>query len=213
MCFSKETSLVTWFVVTLASISLYQKRTNNSKWMAIFIIVFSTVQLLEGILWYSIENNHKTLNKYITQCLLMVLWMEPISLTIGGILYSRGYDLKPLYILLLLLIGVLCYSVSRIIDDGHNFETTVGENGHLVWDKNGKFIEGDSVYGKYIFCLYLLGMMFAFLYMKPSKVAIPLFLTGFITYHMNDLRYKTGEFSSMWCFTATILVFISHCIL
>lgn len=109
---------------------------------------------------------------------------------------------------LLVMLGIytllVLYSVYRALTE--NFYTTIGPNGHFIWNtESGKdFVtNGIGVIG----ILYIVGLLLGLLWALPTT--LPLFVIGLITLFVSRARTGTGEFASYWCYVAVAYSFVA----
>jgi len=110
MCINKEISLVAWVVATALSVYLWQRNKNYDRWNASFIVTFSTIQLLEAGLWYSLENNYNT--SMLTKIVLIALWMQPFIQSYAGYRQTNQTALLCLSVIFGL---ILLWTITRIL--------------------------------------------------------------------------------------------------
>ena len=207
MCFSKESSLITWIVAYCIGFVVLQKGTKDSTWKALFLLTFSLIQLLEAIAWYSIETDNKSLNSNITKIILLALWMQPIVNILCAInLGNTGSFNKIFKYYAIPLFLMLIYALYRIFFTNEQFETIVGPTGHLVW-KSEHGIPGKLNSGNIVFAimpvLYFVGLTFPLYFMEKNAGPLIIMITTVVWSLYN--YYKTKEFSSMWCFSAAAM--------
>jgi len=191
MCYSKETSFAAWGVSLLISIFLYKRNNNYDRWNAAFILTFTTIQLLEGGVWFSIEKGNSVLNCTLTKLIFIALFLQPLVQTYLGAQYTGSsilYTATLVYVILLLWACLRMFSGKE--------QSTVGENGHLVWSSLENMNGVISI-------LYLGGLLVPLLFMENNK-GIPLVIIGLLTALYSYIKTDFKEFSSMWCFTAVI---------
>lgn len=197
MCFSFESSIIAWVIAFCISLYLFNRNRKYDRWNALFIFTFTLIQLIEAGLW---SNKNSNLDSTYIALIILVLSLQPLAQTYGGWLYTRNNILK---MLLYIYIAIVIYSLIRIGDKNNEMYSTVGKNGHLVWNVKNKGknvpILGNSIVG----ILYLFGLFFPLLYQNPYN-GIPLLLVGILTAFYSFSRSSTKEFGSLWCFTAVI---------
>jgi hypothetical protein len=211
MCFNKETSFFTWIVAFTIGVVLLIK---GSFWKGLFLLTFSVIQLLEAIVWLSIENGDNSLNSNTTKIILLALWLQPIVNVLCAIRFGMcsaqtplGESLrcaaKQLFIYLLgALILTFVYSLYRVFSD-EKFKTHIGPTGHLIWTNNNNLFSSNPVTSNILGTLYIIGLCVPLIFMQHAFG--PLLVMG-VTVLWSFFNYwKTKEFSSMWCFSAASL--------
>lgn len=196
MCYNFDISLNTWFFVLFLCIYMILNYQQYTLWIPIFTLIYTQIQLLEAILWANIKNleiNEKT-TKYISY----LLWAQPLANFILAYNYSKNVDLIK-YIIIYSFINIYNYTSAQ----SDTFISTIGENGHLVWNRINNS-HNISILGNNLFnIIYLYGMLVPFLYMDSNEKYIPLSI-GILTFFNTITKYNK-EFGSMWCYHATIL--------
>lgn len=191
MCMSAETSLATWtLAVVVAGYILCQTDSYAAKWISYLIIAFTLIQLLEGLIWLSKEPKTRNI---LTRLVLVALMLQPLVNTwLAGMKYiAFGYLL------------LFMYTIHYSFRDERSWDSIPGENGHLVWKKGDQMIFDEM---KFIGVAYLLGVTVPMMFIPgPAKwLVLPITIgTGLWSYYNYD---RSGEFSSMWCLSAALLV-------
>lgn len=207
MCISKEVSIVAWVTAFLISIFLWKRNKNYDRWNAAFILTFSAIQLLEAGLWLSIEKENLKMNTTLTKIVLIALWMQPFVQSYSGFLNTGKI---PLLLLSIVFAIIIVWALSRIfINPTSKFFSSVGEDGHLVWNSSenrklysgGEFLSGGC---GLLNILYLIGLFIPLLFMVPLSTGLFLMAIGIGTYTWAQTQTTTDEFGSMWCLVAVI---------
>ena len=215
MCYSLKSSIKSWIVSFILCLIILcnQNISNSFTWIALFILTFTQIQIMESIIWGNldkgkdVEQNSTNDNQFITYMILFMLLLQPIVNSGLAYKYSTSPNSSILLVMFMVFIGIIIYEFFTSLND--KFETTIGENGHLVWNryKNTEINKykkisffGEAHKGKIISILYLLGLFVPFLFMDGAIKVIPL-LFGSATFLYSYKNYK-DEFSSMWCFTS-----------
>ena len=181
MCFSFEVSIGTFLVSWGISIYLLNKGLNiKQKQNIIFLMIFSSIQLADAILWY---NGMKKNNiNYITTSFIIPLIL---SLQILYNVYIRNNNKNPLITLIVFL--VIIYMFYRF-------------NGYSESLCNNKL--SSPVWGSKELTLWEL-VLFSILTLYPinhqTKDRMILLLTGIIAIMIG------GAYGSLWCAIANII--------
>lgn len=199
MCFNKESSFFTWLVAFIIGIVLLQK---GAYWKALFLLTFSLIQLLEAIIWFSIENKNYSLNSNTTKLVLIALWLQPIVNCVCAFHFGHVGYFKYLLIGLLL---VFLNSLYRIFSSEH-FESIVGPTGHLVWTSKRNKIYNSFLGPEPSNILYFVALCLPIFYMQNNIG--PLIVMGTTVSWSYYNYWTTREFSSMWCFSAASLAIV-----
>jgi len=203
MCFDIQSSLLAWSLTYSISIYLYFRNQNFDRWNAVFIMTFSTIQLLEAGIWYSIGENKKTINETLTKLILITLMLQPLAQSYMGYLYAQKFILA---VLSSIIAGVLIWSIIRIVRaTPGQFITNTGPRGHLIWSdsKSPNFLGG-----WWIALLYLIGLFVPLFFMSGGK-GVALLMIGVVTAIFSLMVASKEEFSSYWCYTTVIYAMVA----
>ena len=186
MCYSVESSLTAWAVSVAIACYLWYRDNGYDRWNASFIWTFSIVQLWEAGLW---ATNKDIFVKLIT----VSLALQPLIQTFGAWQVTRENILKPVIAFYSL---VLLYAIYRSLVD--QFSSSIGPNGHLVWETDrGTILGGDF---PILNIVYIVGLFWGLFWGLPKT--IPLIVIGAGTLLWSLSRVATGEIASYWCFIA-----------
>jgi hypothetical protein len=224
MCWNKEVSLVTFIVVIIIVIILYNRNVGSDRHLAIFSAIVVTIQLLEFFAWLSIEKGDKNMNSLITRMILIVLWLQPLINTIMAYndvnrdgSKNKGEEVnhkwkKTILIICLFIFGVLAIN-GIITSTKGEFSSKPGPGCHLMWKRkiNGKTnpgsFQGNS---KYHALIYLIGLILPLLLMKPFIKAFSLVALGLILLVVSKFMSSWKESSSWWCWIAFVFVIAAY---
>ena len=191
MCFNKETSIGAWLISLVLAFYLYIRNKNYDRWNAGFIVTFTTIQLLEAGIWFSLETHNSNLGNIFTKCVLVVLLLQPLVQTYLGYEFTHAYIL---YVMSFVYLGLVVWAIYKVTTITAHSE--IGVNGHLVWSVS-KYMNG------IVGVLYIAGLFLPLFFMDNYK-GIPLVVVGVITALYSLIKTNMKEFSSYWCFTAVI---------
>ena len=198
MCYSFESSIKAWIITFILCTYMLANPDKYNNWIPLIILTFTQIQIMEAIIWTSMDKNQEV-NKKTTKILFFMLWLQPLLNSLIG--YKNTHNNILLYATFFYTL-ILVYLHQTSIND--KFISTIGPNGHLVWnrfDQNNNKIEFFK--NKLLIPLYLSGLLFPFFYIKGNIKYIPISV-GIGTFIYNLYKYES-EFSSMWCYTATLL--------
>ncbi len=206
MCWSPSVSFITWSVVLVAAGGLLlQPSSPDDKWVAIFALCFTLIQLLEGGIWTSIDSRATAWIAGLTAVVLVALWSQPLVQTYLGWRTTGSAWLKYGTVVFL---ATFVYAIYRALTE--TFTTTVGPNGHLVWVSrdNRSFLSGGV---PVLTVAYLAGLLVPLLFMKSTRLKYALLTYGLATLGYSMWNYtKTEEMSTMWCWLACGYVLIPY---
>jgi hypothetical protein len=193
MCFDADSSILAWTISYAAAYYLFYRNRRYDRWNAAFIIVFSTIQILEAGVW---STKNQDINELLTKLILLALLLQPLAQTYFGYRYTSS---NILFVGTIVFFVLLCWGLWQVYSkpDG-TFNTTVGQNGHLSWNNGtSKNFFGSGT----VLALYLLGIMVPLLFMK-DMAGLPLLAIGILTALYSGIVSHPKEFGSYWCYTA-----------
>lgn len=201
MCFDEKSSLLAFTISYSIAWYLFERNQNYDRWLAAFIIVFSSIQILEAGIWRT-DVKQGDVNELLTKLILIFLLLQPLVQSYMGYKYTKSQFLA---LLSLAFTAVLIWGFIRIgTAKPGQFHTTVGEHGHLVWEDShlkGSFLGAAGP-------LYMLGIFVPLLFMK-GYVGLPIILIGGITALYSYYMTRGKEFGSLWCFTAVAVSLVA----
>lgn len=204
MCFDTKSSWIAWAVSVVIAGYLYRRNRGYDRWNALFLFTFTSIQLLEGFIWKSQKGTSVP-----TQLILLVLLLQPLAQSFGGLLPSSNVQEKYRNVLKIMcwVYGIiLVWGIVRLARSRRgSFYSEVGKRGHLVWvdSESQNFLGGRSPAGGIISVLYLLGLFVPLLFQEKRR-GWPLVLVGLATAVYSWIMTRGREFSSLWCFTSVI---------
>lgn len=199
MCYSFQANITAWIVSFLSCVYMLINPQIYSNWLPIFILTFTQIQIFEAIIWTSMNNN-KEINSKATRYLSYFLWLQPLINSFAGYMYTKESVL--LYMIFFYTLIILFHHFDTIDD---KFISTIGPNGHLVWNRTNKNNKQKGIIGnnKLLQIAYIAGLFIPFLFMK-NITGYSVIAFGILTFIISNILYKT-EFGSMWCYVSVIL--------
>jgi len=192
MCKSFEVSLFTGIYSYAIAYYLYQRNINYDRGAAIILIAFSTIQWLEAILWYKLDN--KSINKFVTALIPVVLGLEFIATLYAASLYSSISNIeKTIYIVSFFAL------VSMWWLNSSGLTTVDSKTGSLLWGNIGI----DPIM-RFLFLALLLYPLIRFM---PSSLSITLIVLVTIFFFFYSFRFN-DTFGSNWCWIANLVSLI-----
>ena len=141
MCWNWQVSLITFIIVTTISYKLYKRNLKYDRFLAIFILSYGTMQLVEFFIWIAITNNIPILNKIASLIGSIVLFSHPLAIVVGLYFDKSNKDNKLISKsnfrnLILICLTIILFNLYQIITTKkHKFLTYVHDTvKHLVWD-------------------------------------------------------------------------------
>lgn len=199
MCWNADISINTFMFACLALVFIYiantytryKSDTFKNPLVYLFLFEVASMQLLEFFLWRNLNN--KRVNKLLSQISYHVILIQIITL----MFMVKNANIKHalLGLLALTYIGQLIY-----IKTTHNIKlyTTVGENGHIVWEwmnlKNNEQL---------FLIIYLLFYTISIILIDNTLLNI--FVLGSLFFSLL-FYYKYSTFGTMWCWMANLFL-------
>jgi hypothetical protein len=194
MCYSYEASINSFIVILVAFFAVMsRKRSKYDTWIAIFLLYVGAMQFLEALLWKNMNNNSE-ITKWTTIYLIGQIVVNNIF----------AYVLNPeigVYSLTASVL-VLLYYLATMND--YTYDTTIGKNGHLVWNTYTKDTHENVGWYRSKLLLPVMTILWFlpfFIIMKDKVFQFwPfLYLLGTFLYSAYN-GIKTSEMASNWCF-------------
>ena len=199
MCWNQDISINTFLFACVALCFIYITNTYTkykspgftSPLVYLFVFEVALMQLIEFFLWRNLKNQY--INKQLSILAAFIICLQMLTL----ILMIQNNTYKYLT----LIFGfafLLFYSAYKYIYNPIVFHTSVGKNGHLVWEWM------DQKGWEYLF---LIGL--TLLYLIPGWLSnnLTLFMYLTITLLITSVMYhKYKTVSSMWCWIANIFL-------
>lgn len=210
MCWNKTISLNTFIfsVVVLTLIymnknSIYKFENFENKFMYLFLLSISSMQLIEYFLWKSIEEKNNKDNKLYTKLGFILILLQPIlSLQLINIKSKKDKDDKNLmlYIYIISIVILLSY---KALCNPFKFKTNVSNN-HLSWG----FMEFKN-FEKIFIIIWLITVSFV-IYKNKENIIIYILSILILLFTLYKF-HKDNTWGSMWCW-ALNCIFIYYLI-
>ncbi len=155
MCYSAESSLLSFLVGSTGSIYLLNSTNNTNKHIGLFLLSVSIIQFLEFLMW--IDQKCGILNSIASRSIILVLSLQLYVIFLGGYLYDTLIiPKKILKILLIPLTLGFIYMSSYNYFDKRKWCSKPNKDRSLLW-ANRKDI---SIFYTYIYYALFLIMPF-----------------------------------------------------
>lgn len=209
MCWSKEVSIGTFGASLAGVIYLYKRNRKNDRWIALFALTISVIQLSEFFMWDNLPINGicNNINKFASILAIIVLALEPFTNIIGGLITSKS-NKKLLYIMLILyVIFILFVYFTQIKGKNINWcgdmddTCGIGNACHLKWNFT-KTINGQSA------IIWVIFLLAPFLAMIPLQTGLIYIAFGILALVLSKLMSNNKVFGSLWCWLAIGIIFI-----
>lgn len=189
MCYSFEASVFAGLVSYISSFILLIRNQGYDRWLALFILSFSSIQWAEAALWKNLDNI--PVNQFITGWLIpIILASEGLTALLGANLY---HDVNPYFWLLYIIIAL-----SLIFHDSGSSTTKVVD-GSLSW---GSLPEKNNIGAYILFTLYLILPFYVYMEDNLNKIVM---ICGIIAILMYSIINKNKTIGSNWCFYANTM--------
>ena len=201
MCYSAPISFITFILGILIACQLYQRNRGSDRWIALFVVSFILMQLLEGIIWVYKDNNLQ-IPSIMSYAILFVLICQPLVQTFGLLTTKSTNKMFNKNVKNLMKWGLVIVTIIGILNmfNLSPQKIDIGKCGHLKWNLTFKFEKLHEIF----LIFYFIFMSIPLLFMKPLSRGIILLLYGIISLLLIQFVYNCKEFSSMWCFIAII---------
>lgn len=188
MCKSLEVSVLTGLYSYAISFYLYKRNIGYDRAAALILVVFSTIQWLEGILWGNLYN--LPINKLATALLPIVLGAEFLAALYGASLFTKVTTLE-----VILYIGAFFVLIYLWSQSSNGYTSVDPKTGSLLW--GGSSI---SYIGRFAFIILLLWPLLRLAH--KSRAFWLIILSTCFTFFWS-FRYG-ATFGSNWCWLANV---------
>lgn len=192
MCYSAESSIISFLIGGSVSIYLLNSKNNTNKHVGLFFLTVSLIQLLEFMMW--VDQDCGLLNDIASRSILLVLSSQIYGIFLGAYLYKTTIIPENILKILLLPITIifLYLGLKNYFNTKNNWCTRPNEDRSLQWAnmKNEKHIYTYLYYGVFILAPFL---------MKELWKGLLIFILGLISFLFT--RYENSITSnSRWCY-------------
>ncbi len=184
MCWNAEVSIKTWYFALIGFIiGLIGKQIHIS--ILLFALLFSSIQLVEYYLWKNINNQSK--NEFYSKMGYFIILLEPLFALF--MVYSLKLYTFPITKFLIMFYIIYISLFTYIKYNKINFNTRIGDNGHLDWG----FIKNNG------YLHYAIWFIVFFFGVIMSKNIFIIIVAGFaLLYSLYKSNY-TSTFTTLWC--------------
>tara|TARA_X000000368_G_scaffold402763_1_gene377009 strand:- start:1133 stop:1774 length:642 start_codon:yes stop_codon:yes gene_type:complete len=200
MCFSTESSLTAYIIGSIASLYLLINGDKYDKHIGLFSLIFVQIQLAEFFMWLDQKCN-KNINHYASIFAECVLYLQPISVIVGAILFKTTYI--PEYLLYFFLLFYIIYiGLSYYVYFNKQKLCSISNNNtkHLAWDFINEYYLLDNI-------IYFIFTGLLWLFFKNKK-GLFIFIFGAITLLFGvtkNFKFEFAQWESKWCFYSVLL--------
>jgi hypothetical protein len=200
MCFSAEASIVAYILGSLASLYLLIKGDKYDKHIGLFSLTFIQMQLAEFLMWIDKDCN-KNINHYATIFAKYILFIQPLIIIIGALIFkTTNISNNLLYFLILCYIIRLFKSTIDMIYNKKKYCSKSINNGYLEWD----FMEE---YNQFYYVIYFIFIFIIWPFVKNIKGILVLIFTllSLLFGLNNNYKFNFAQWESKWCFIGVSL--------
>lgn len=208
MCWSPGVSAATSMLVAVVVGVLYQRNRQNDRWNAIFLGVFGSMQVVDYMLWYEDDINAcSETNQVITRIGACVILLEPLASLVGMALFIQRQ--RRVVAMECCFYGSLAIVTLMFYTRGERLCTSLSRGGHLVYFSHptygGSWCDGGTEIPMFLRVLYLVGMAYPYVYMKPqwlSRLHILILSCTWLIGVTSDAH------ASVWCLANVAQAFV-----
>lgn len=183
---NKEVSIGAWIVSLVIGYILYVRNRLYDRWNAIFLVTFTTIQLIEGGLWFSVETGNTQANRTLTKFVIVALFAQPLVQTYFGYLYTGSV---VLYYFSFVFLGLFLWAIYLVLTRDMGISQP-GKSGYLVWGSLSKI-------PPWVLIVYITGLFLPLIIAKSWSLFIVGVITAFFSWLVN-----AEAFASLWCLTS-----------
>lgn len=201
MCYSAESSISNYTYVTIVSLFLYFYGDKYDKHISFFTFVVGQIQLAEYFMWK--DQKCGMMNKLATLVARFLLFLQPLSIILGGYLFKTMNTSN--YILVLSLLYILFFFITSLSYFLKNNDIcSVDKYGHLQWDffKN---IDQPNILNHYINIFYFLVFLFYWLLLKNKNLGIFISILSILAVLFHFIQYPENyQWTTLWCYHVSV---------
>lgn len=212
MCYNKESSFTSFFMSWVIGIYIWNRNIKFDRWNSMFLLTFSSIQIMDTILWLeyekSKENFNTNVNLIVTKYFIpLIISLEPTIQFIGSVYYNNGTYTKTLNDLLNNKIFYLyaSYTILFLLYVSNKFKYTVlSKNKNLRWDGRKQDILRNKLHGMVL--LFLL--IYPYFGYDSNTLNLLIIFTS-LSFIWSAI--KTDTWAANWCwignFSSLIMLF------
>ena len=205
MCYNSESSISNYIYVTIVTLILYLYGDKYDKHFSLSALVAVQMQLAEYFMWK--DQKCGIMNKLATLAATFLLFLQPLSIVLGGYLFKTVNMDTSNYILPFLIFYVLTYFISFLNYSFKNKNICSGnKNGHLQWNflNNGESL---NILDYYTTLFYFSVFFFYWLLLKNENLGIFNSVLIIFTFLFHYIRYPEN-YATMWCYYVSVAITI-----
>lgn len=196
MCYSAESSIISFIIGFPSCLYLLQSKNNTNKHIGLFLVSVVTIQFLEFLMW--IDQKCGFLNSFATRSTRLVLIMQIYTIFLGGYLYNTL--IIPKNILKLILIPLSIYLIIVGFSpyfDKRKWCSKPNEDKSLQWSYQNEIPDFISYF---YFAIFIISPFLV----KELWKGILIFILGALSFYINQyINYATRN--SRWCYYAAFM--------
>ena len=196
MCYSAESSIISFIIGFPLCLYLLQSKNNTNKHIGLFLLSVVTIQFLEFLMW--IDQKCGFLNSFATRSTRLVLIMQIYTIFLGGYLYNTL--IIPKSILKLILIPLSIYLIIVGFSpyfDKRKWCSKPNEDKSLQWSYQNEI---PNFISYFYFVIFIISPFLV----KELWKGILIFILGALSFYINQYKnYATRN--SRWCYYAAFV--------
>ena len=199
MCYSAESSILSFLIGFPACLYLLQSKNNTNKHVGLFLLSVVMMQFLEFLMW--IDQKCGFLNSFASRSIVLVLYLQIYTIFLGGYLYNTLNIPKTLLkIIVIILTFGLIYFLTNYIDK-RKWCSKPNKDKSLQW------VYQNNVPIYFVYAYFIIFIISQFL-VKELWKGILIFILGSLSYYFNQFKNNASTYSR-WCYYSafTPLVF------
>ena len=204
MCYSAESSILSFLIGFPACLYLLQSKNNTNKHVGLFLLSVVMMQFLEFLMW--IDQKCGILNNFASKMVTIVLLSQILAIVVGGYLFNTVIVSKTIlyYVTIFIIALILANLYNNFVYDKRKWCSKTNKYNNLEWDKYNEI----WYIIKIIYCLIVI--CYPFLLSIEKWKGILVAFTGFITLLYTKMSLSPS--GSRWCYFAAYVPVI-FCIL
>jgi len=192
MCYNFETSISTFIFALVSSIYLWNRNKSDDRWISIFGMTFSSMQLVEALLHKNLSN--RNINRLLYIAGFTIIFLQPLANNLGGVLYSNNKSFFIQTTILYLLFALYIFIFKFPNED----EQQTTQKYNLQWNWLRKINYYD--WGIFLFFLGIPCLLY-----NDSKKSIFCFLIGAFAFLYAYFYAGFRQTGSLWCILVNLM--------
>lgn len=198
MCFNKETSFVSFLFGFSVGLRLLL---SGYKFLGISLITISSMQLVEGLLWFYLKN--KPMNRFLTFLVWFVILLQIVLMMVYA--EEEEPQEEKTKIAMYVVLGICCF-LHLLRYNWRELSSKNNKTCRLQWGYLNGHRRIDIIYRLFIVICYIYPYIITKNYDLLLMYGVALILAIGYCYWNNDRQFSQ-TFTSFWCFLVNLLSF------